>query len=84
MNIKGFYLEYYKRYIILRKLLISYYILGLEEGARVIKLIVVSRLLRRPLFIIILLVQRLLLLALALEVLELLSPSNIIRSFILY
>ena len=57
----------------------------LELGrARVIELIAVFRLLKRPLSTTTLLIQRLLSSTLALKALKLLSPNSIIRSLILY
>ena len=73
----------FKRGAILRKLLILCYPLGLR-GAKVIKLIVVSRLLKRLIFSVIYLVVILTLLTLALEALELLFPNRSIRLTILY
>jgi len=48
LDIKVFYLASRKHKAILKKLLILNYLLGLEGGAKVIKLMVVFRLLKRP------------------------------------
>ena len=82
-EIEAFSLVNFKRKAILRKLLILYYPLGLG-GAKVIKLIVVFKLSKRPISSIIYLVVILTLLTLALKALKSLFPSRSIRLVILY